>query len=302
MKKLNWVIFGPLFVIIGASLWGTETYFRVILNTRFDAEVLVFYEHLFCIFFSLPFAFNQKLQISGISKRAWVYLFLSGTLGSAVGTTFFTMSLNSLNSSVANVLLNFQPLVSTLFAALLLGERLTRRFFLWGVVALSAGLVLASNGFKFENLTASIGLLYISIAALTWGFSTVAGRGAMLEIPLRLAVPIRFIIGAVTLFTSLLVKGKVNATTMNWMGLGEPLVVKNFVYLSLLAGVVPLFFYFKGLSKTPASVGGFCELSQTFSALLLTWGVMGQALTLTQSIAGLTLVGAVYMANLSYSK
>jgi drug/metabolite transporter (DMT)-like permease len=69
-----------------------------------------------------------------------------------------------------------------------------------------------------------------------------------------------------------------------------------------LAGVVPLFFYFKGLSKTPASVGGFCELSQTFSALLLTWGVMGQALTLTQSIAGLTLVGAVYMANLSYSK
>jgi twitching motility protein PilT len=167
MKKLNWVIFGPLFVIIGASLWGTETYFRVILNTRFDAEVLVFYEHLFCIFFSLPFAFNQKLQISGISKRAWVYLFLSGTLGSAVGTTFFTMSLNSLNSSVANVLLNFQPLVSTLFAALLLGERLTRRFFLWGVVALSAGLVLASNGFKFENLTASIGLLYIMTAAET---------------------------------------------------------------------------------------------------------------------------------------
>src|SRR5580698_8844598 len=88
-----WIYLGPLFIVLGAGLWGTETYFRVNLNTRFDSEVLVFYEHLFCLLFTIPFALNSFKNLKIIPRSAWIYLILSGVIGSALGTTLFTQSL-----------------------------------------------------------------------------------------------------------------------------------------------------------------------------------------------------------------
>lgn len=293
---------GPLFVIIGAGLWGTESYFRVNLNTRYDAEALVFIEHLFCIVFTLPFAFLSFKQIKKIPRSAWAYLILSGSVGSAIGTTFFTMALLELNASVANVLLNFQPIVCVLFARLLLKEKLGKGFLLWAVLALLCGGVIASSDFSLKSFTWSVGLIYITVTALAWGFSTVAGRGAMIHIPLRTATAGRFLIGATTLLVSLAIKGKLNGSFLHWEQLSETYVIRNFLLLSFVAGVIPLYFYFKGLAKTSASVAGFCELTQTFCALLLTWGIMGQPLTWIQAAAGVVLLFCVYNINLSFAK
>lgn len=299
--KPNWLYLGPLFVIIGAGLWGTETFFRVNLNTRFDSEVLVFHEHLFCILFTIPFSFVSLSKLKKVSRKAWTYLILSGVVGSAVGTVFFTLSLKVLNPSVANVLLNFQPIVTIIFATFLLDERLGKSFFAWAILALLCGGVIAANDFDISEIHFNIGLVYVALTAGAWGFSTVAGRGAMLEIPLGTAALGRFVIGALSLFVSLVLNGKFNSVDMNWVGLSDFFVIKNFLMLSIGAGVIPLFFYFKGLSKTPASVGGFCELTQTFTALLLTWGVMGNPLTFKQVIAGLLLLVCVYMINLNFA-
>lgn len=303
ISEKQWLWLGPLCVVIGAGLWGTETYFRVNLNSKFDPEVLVFHEHLFCILFTLPAVFFARRSLRQITKTSLIYLLLSGVVGSAIGTTFFTLSLNALNPSVANVLLNFQPIVSVFFASLLLSEKLGKHFFLWGTIALVCGLVIASGQFDISQFHLSIGLIYISIAALAWGFSTVAGRGAMLSIPLIPAVFGRFVIGAVTLAISLMFKGKFfDPELMKWESLSDTYVIQNYVWLSFVSGVIPLFFYFKGLAKTSASVGGFCELTQTFTALLLTWGVMGNPLSPTQAIAGVALLFSVYMINVNFGK
>jgi drug/metabolite transporter (DMT)-like permease len=299
----KWVFLGPLFVIIGAALWGTETFFRDNLNKHFDSEVLVFYEHLFCILFTLPFAYTPLSRLRGIPRSAWAYLLLSGVIGSAIGTTFFTLSLTKLNLSVANVLLNFQPMVSVIFARLLLKEKLGRHFFFWAGVAIICGAVITAGEIHFSDLAVwNIGLLFIFLTNICWGFSTVAGRGAMLYIPLRAATFGRFIIGALTLLLSLSIKGNLSSSFMNLNGLKDIFVIKNYLWLSIVSGVIPLYFYFKGLSKTSASVGGFCELTQTFSALLLTWGIMRNALTFQQVIGGLVLLGAVYMINLNFAR
>ncbi len=304
IRKISrpWLVIGPLFIIIGAALWGTESYFRIFLNTKFDEEVLVFHEHLFCLVFALPIGLIGINKIKNVSRKAWIYLIFSGVLGSAIGTTFFTMSLNVLNPSVANVLLNFQPLITVTFASVLLNERLGAKFFLWSAVALAAGLAIASDGFKIPSINFNLGIIYVSIAALAWGCSTAAGRGAMLEIPLRQATAGRFLIGALALMISLLFKGKFTPEIMKWHQLAEVVVIKNYLWLSVVGGVIPLFFFFKGLAKTPASVAGFCELTQTFSALLLTWGIMGNRLTMLQAISGIILLGAVFMINFNAGK
>lgn len=293
MKKSNWSFAGPLFVIIGACLWGTESYFRIHLNKVFDADVLVFIEHLVCIAITLPIFIFKGARLRGYSAKTWTYLFLSGALGSAIGAYFFTEALRTMNASVANVLLNFQPLVAVLFAGLLLNEWLGKIIFVWGGLALAAGLMIVAGDFNFGQFEFNQGLMFISMTALSWGFSTVAGRGIMLEMPLATATFLRFLIGGFTLLIVLLAKNKLGLIQVDTVLANGA----NFLGLGIMAGTVPLYFYFYGLSRTPASIAGFCEMTQTIAAVLLTWGLMGQSLTALQTTGAVILLFAIYKLN-----
>jgi probable blue pigment (indigoidine) exporter len=201
--------------------------------------------------------------------------------------------LRHLNTSVANVLLNFQPIVSVAFAALLLRERLHWRFFVWATFALFCGALIVFGDFSLKDLEMNIGLLFIALTALSWGFGTVAGRGTMLEMPLVTAAFLRFLIGFATLFIVIVVEGKITLLKLETV----PAHLGTFIGLSLFSGVIPLFFYFKGLAKTPASLGGFCEMTQTIAAVLVTWGVLGDKLSPMQSIGAVLLMYAIYKLN-----
>src|SRR5438067_12165933 len=74
----------------------------------------------------LPILISRMKEIPKVSARTWGYMLFSGFAGSAVGTVFFTLSLKYGNPTVVNVILNIQPVISTLGAFFLFGDRLTR--------------------------------------------------------------------------------------------------------------------------------------------------------------------------------
>src|SRR3954447_21398892 len=128
---------------LGAALWGTESAWRIPLNDLFDAEVIVFWEHVLILIMFLPILFSQLGELPKIDKRSWVYLIFSAFAGSAVGTIFFTLALKNGNPTVVNVILNIQPVVSPLGAFFLFRDRLTPRFFVYATIAILAGIFLS---------------------------------------------------------------------------------------------------------------------------------------------------------------
>src|SRR5215216_860346 len=46
--------YGPWLVGLGAALWGTESAWRIPLNELFDANVIVFWEHVLILIMFLP--------------------------------------------------------------------------------------------------------------------------------------------------------------------------------------------------------------------------------------------------------
>jgi hypothetical protein len=48
------VSYGPWLVGLGAALWGTESAWRIPLNALFEAEVIVFWEHVLILIMFLP--------------------------------------------------------------------------------------------------------------------------------------------------------------------------------------------------------------------------------------------------------
>src|SRR3954468_3146337 len=301
-RKTPTASYGPWLVGLGAALWGTESAWRIPLNELFDAKVIVFWEHVFILIMFLPLLLMRIGELPKVPGRAWGFLIFSGFAGSAVGTVFFTLALKYGNPTVVNVVLNIQPVISTLGAFLLFGDRLARRFFVYAGVAILAGVFVSvayptQIGVSFERAGLNVGTGYALICALFWGLSTVAGRGVMVGMSLRLASSLRIVIGLSCMTIILLFYGKLNGTAL-WPEAAQAHPIKAIVllfFLASVAGGVPLLFYFQGLHLTRASTAGYFEMMQTLAAVCITWGFFHASLQPHQIIAGIVLMAAVAM-------
>lgn len=287
--------FGPPLVALGAGMWGIETIFRVNLQRTFGSDVLVFFEHLVSLLFAVPLLAWNFRKALGLPRQAWGWMLVSAVIGSAFGTVFFTASLGLVNLSVANVLLNLQPLWSVFVARVALGERISKKIGPWALLALASGIALS-----FESLEATkfqihnpVGLLLVFGTILCWGTATVAGRALMGYMPLEVAAPSRMVFGTFATLGIVAFNGHFHLMSDQLPLLTHGPILSEYLKLVLIAGFTPVFFYFYGLKYTSAVAGTFCEMSQTIAALLVTWGVMGQALAAHQVLAGVLLIAAV---------
>ena len=304
----NRASYGPWLVGLGAALWGTESAWRIPLNDLFDAQVIVFWEHVLILLMFLPILIPQLGELGKIDAPTWGYLLFSGFAGSAVGTIFFTLALKNGNPTVVNVILNIQPVISTLGAFLLFGDRLTPRFFLYAGVAIVAGIFLSVEhpgliGVSFAQAGLNLGTGYALVCALFWGLSTVAGRGVMTGMPLRLASSLRIVVGLVCMTLILVVYGKLNSASL-WPVTAQTRTETAIVALILLASIsggIPLLIYFEGLRLTRASTAGYFEMMQTLAAVCITWGFFHATLHPHQVVAAIVLMAAVFMVQKAQS-
>jgi drug/metabolite transporter (DMT)-like permease len=250
----------------------------------------------------LPLLLSYVRDLPKVDARTWGFLVFSGFAGSAVGTIFFTLALKEGNPTVMNVILNIQPVISTLGAFLLFHDRLMPRFFLYAAVAVGAGIFLSVEhpeliGVSLAEAGLNRGTGYAFICSLFWGLSTVAGRGVMLGMPLRLASSLRIVVGLICMTLILLVDGKLNSGAL-WPSAAQSnpgTAITAFLLLASISGGVPLLIYFEGLRLTRASTAGYFEMMQTLAAVCITWGFFRAALHPHQVIAGLVLMAAVAM-------
>src|SRR5437667_3203049 len=296
--------YGPWLVGLGAALWGTESAWRIPLNALFDASLIVFWEHVLILIMFLPLLVSRLDEIRKIHASTWGYLLFSGFAGSAVGTIFFTLALKYGNPTVVNVILNIQPVISTMAAFLIFGDRLATRFFLYAGIAILAGIFVSVAhpeliGVSFESAGLNIGTRYALICALFWGLSTVAGRGVMVGMSLRLASSLRIVVGLACMTIILLVYGKLHGAAL-WPVAAQAHSIKAIVLLVFLASIsggIPLLIYFEGLRLTRASTAGYFEMMQTLAAVCITWGFFHASLHPHQVIAAIVLIAAVAMVH-----
>jgi len=298
------VHYGPWLVGLGAALWGTESAWRIPLNELFDAKVIVFWEHVLILIMFLPVLIPRLKEIPKIRLRTWGFLLFSGFAGSAVGTIFFTLALKYGNPTVVNVVLNIQPVISTIGAFLLFGDRLAHRFFFYAATAVVAGIFVSVThptmiGVSFERAGLNLGSGYALICALFWGLSTVAGRGVMTGMSLRVASGMRIVVGLACMTLILLAYGKLHGGAL-WPETAKAHAGKAIVLLLCLASIsggIPLLIYFQGLHLTRASTAGYFEMMQTLAAVCITWGIFGATLHAHQVIAAIVLIAAVAMVH-----
>jgi len=283
-------------VALGAGLWGTESAWRIPLGRVFASDVLVFWEHVVLVLCAIPLVVPRLGELRRVSWRALAWLVFSGVAGSAVGALLFTEALKRGNATIAGVVLNVQPILSTTAACVLFGDRLARGFYQWAALAVVSGMVLVGL-VPWHSPGLDAGAIFALLCALFWGLSTVAGRGIMVEMSLPLASGLRVMIGLVSMVGILAINGHLSGEAL-WPAAAaadQAHVIVWTILLATLSGGVPLLIYFKGLELTRASTAGYFEMMQTLVHALITWLFFGQALTWWQVCAALALLAAVTM-------
>jgi drug/metabolite transporter (DMT)-like permease len=232
-----------------------------------------------------------------VSRKAIVSMIGSGVLGSALGTVCFTQALALLNASLANLLLNVQPVISVLVSWAWLRERPHGRFYPWAAVALACGVAMAWSPEALEHPhRLALGLMFLAGTAVCWGASTTFGRAAMVEIDWKTGTALRYLIGTVATFAIAALHGDLVTRLRFSVALsGDTLRLMG--GMLVVAAITPTFLYFAGLARTRASVATFAEMAQTFASLIITWGIMGNPLLPHQVVAGVVLLVAVGFIN-----
>jgi drug/metabolite transporter (DMT)-like permease len=184
-----------------------------------------------------------------------------------------------------------QPIFALSLAAIILNERLPKKFFYWAALAI-VGAFLMTFGFNLptistdnKNLLASI---YALFAAFSFGFSTVLSKRALSNVSFELGTYLRFGIATIVMFIVVVSLSEFDAVST--------ISNKQWVYFIIIAfttGGPAIFIYYYGLKKITASTATILELAFPLTAVVLEYILHGNILDIVQWFGVLILIYSI---------
>ncbi len=251
-------------VAFGAALWGTDALFRRGLALELPAGVVVMWEHVFLVILTIPYLIRFWRKKGQLSRTDWVALVIIGVGASAVATMLFTASFRYGDPTTPLLLQKLQPLVAIAGAAIILNERLLKRYWAYFAAAVG-GAYLISFGNPLSVSVSQLAPALLALgAAILWGLGTVLGRLETRVLDFGSLTAARFAIGLPAAVIIVVLQGDwPSAVSVGTADLGALLL------LSLIPGLLALLVYYRGLSGTPASTATLAELAFPLTAILI---------------------------------
>ncbi len=272
-------------------LWALDAPFRKLLTVELASTVIVLLEHLLVTLCVLPLLLPRLAELRTLRRQEWLAVLFVGFGGSASATVLFTQSFHYVNPTVAVLLQKLQPLIAVTLASVVLGERPSRRFWVWAIVAMGGAYLVSFPEWTPKGFTWGAdaqGVVLALGAAVFWGGSTVFGRYVLNRASFQVMTGLRFTTGLALLVVVNLSLGRMGqvaaASGRDWM-----LVFM----LAIVAGFISLLIYYYGLRSTRASVATMCELAYPLASVVVNWVALDARLSTTQIAGGVILLGAI---------
>jgi len=290
--------YAPLFIIAAAFLWALD---GIVLRPALyvlPVSLVVFIEHALAFAIMLPFFIKEFKEVKKLKANDWGAFLWVAVFGGVLGTMFIVKALfyvHHVNLSIVILIQKLQPVFALLLAALILKEKLPKKFWRWAVVAVVATYFVAFADFvpNFNTGDKTVfAALFALGAAFAWGSSTVFSKRALKQVSFRVGTYLRF--GLTTLIMFFIV-----AATSNFSAISEITQKQFLIFITIIfsSGGLAMFLYYYGLKRVKASVSTICELAFPLSAILLEFLIRGNMLTWSQWLGAIVLMYAIYQVS-----
>ena len=285
----------PALAVIGAAiLWSLDGYIRQNLFAL-PSFLIISLEHIIGAIIFFPLLIKGWTEIYTLSQRGWISVLWISICGGVLGTFFYTKALSYveyIDLSVVVLLQKLQPFFAIALAAVILREKITKRFFILAVTAVVGGYLITfgNNPIANWNDKTIIAALLALLAAFSWGSSTVLGKHALNQISFMTITALRLTItAAITLFIIISNSQYELITEMSFT---------NWSYIILIvisSGSIALFIYYYGLNHLPASHVTIYELFWPLSAVTIDWFIYERVMTAYQFIGAIILLTSIIL-------
>ena len=172
-----------LTIIIAALLWSVDAFLRQSLYSLSPLLIITIEHGIGSLLFT-PILIKYWDNVKKLKQPGWVSVLWIAFFGGICGTYFYTKALGYvgyIDLSIVVLLQKFQPLFAVSLAAIILKEKLSKRYLVLALFAMLGG-YLVTFGNKpisiWDNNTI-IAALFSLLAAFCWGSSTVLGKQAL---------------------------------------------------------------------------------------------------------------------------
>ncbi|MDD2189374.1 MAG: DMT family transporter [Eubacteriales bacterium] len=193
-----------LYILVSATLFSTMEIVLKTVGAQLDEFQLTFIRFLIGGLFLLPFAIKEiKKYQTVITKKDMLHMLSMGIVCICISMILFQLGVENSKASTAAVIFCINPMFTMLFAHFMTEEKLNKT----KAAALAFGLlgiVFMINPFNMEPGNTPLGVLYIVLAAATFGFYSVMGKKSIHRLRGITQTSISFILGTAVLLPILL--------------------------------------------------------------------------------------------------
>lgn len=217
-----------------------------------------------------------------LSLKQSLGMMLGGAVGVFGYAYFFMVGLQSVPAGRASLVVTLNPVITTLMAALLFGERFNWKIALGMALAFAGGITVLTHGEPWKLFAGELGRgeLLLLGCVLTWSSYTLLGKKLLQGVPALTA----------TAYTSAAGLALLWASALAFEPLQSPWVLTSELYgaiafLGLGATVLAYVWYFNGVARLGAGTAA------SYISLVPVFGVLSSVLYLSESVDASLLIG-----------
>jgi len=283
-----------VFVLLAAFLWSLDGIFR---RGLFDIAptIIVFWEHVLGAIVLFPFVFKNIKEIKRLNRYEWLSVIGVCLFSGALGTIFYTAALGKVNYiqfSVVVLLQQLQPIWAISTAALVLKEKVTKKFIPWALLAIASSYLVTFKDLKINFETGKgtiIAAVLALLAGVMWATSTSFSKIFLKKISYKTATFLRFTISPVFALLFIIIFKQTGSLTQLKPGHWTSLLIIVFS-----TGFIAQLFYYFGLKKIQAKKSAILELIFPVSAIFIDYFYFKNRLSTTQLIGAFLVLLSMY--------
>ncbi len=291
-------ITGAIAVSLASIMWGFD---GVVLTPRLynlDVTYVVFVLHLIPFIIMNIFLFKEYKHLKDFSSQDYAVFLMVALFGGAIGTMSIVKALFLVNFkqlTVVVLLQKLQPVFAISLAAIVLKEKLRKRFILWASLAIVASYFLVF-GIELPDFNTGENTIYAALfallAAASFGTSTVLSKKILNKYSFQTGTFFRYGFTTIIMIIVVLFAGTYNqfiiTTNENWL---------YFLIIAFTTGSGAIFLFYFGLIRIRAIIATICELFFPVSAIIFDYIFNHKVLDPIQWIAAAIMIFAIIKLN-----
>ena len=284
-----------LFPFIAVCAWGSLYVVSKPVLNAVPPFTLVLFRYIISLCILLPLAYvlckRDGIRFKKADWKRFLFVGIAG-YGIATGAQFIGTQLS--NASTASLINSMNPVTITIFAAFLLGERITKEKAMALVAVVIGAFIILGDSLASG---AAAGIVVSLVSVCLWSLMSIEVRKLSADYPPLVITAAALVIAAVCLVPVSVIECHVAASGFQWSWSLLPSVL----YMGLVCTALSQVFWNLGLSRLEANQCGMFYPLQPMISMLLGVLILHETLSIRFLIGGVFIIGGI-LCNIAAAK